>query len=427
VITRVCATAVAMFIVVAAVPQQASAVPTGVVPVVRVMATPATVSSATTAGSDWLSEVNTYRTATGLPPVSNQSSWEQGLRNHLAYLSSTPSAYFTGQYQSAHTENPQSPYYTQDGATEGGRSDLYQGAVGFTPVNYIDGWLAGPFHAIGMLRPQLTQVAFASDPGTGDGGLDVLGGLDYSVPARTTPVLFPGPDMTTNLTSFGRGESPNPLESCGSAFQDNPGLPVIMLLPNAPTTDLGASITGSDGSVQSTANGQLCVVDEHTYRSSDPVYGPTGQQILQSDHAVLLVTQHPYGWARNTVAVTQAGGAPISWSFTTAPSGPVTAGASYTLHVAGGAQTVLANLTVTNPQSAGFTTVYPCSQGQPIASTNNYVAGQTTPNAVAVRSDDNGNVCIYTSATTDLIWDQASESTTLPAHTPTRLLDTRSS
>ena len=419
---RVCAAAAAasLLVVLATSPLHASAARADVAPVAEI-ATPTA-----TASPDWLSEINAYRTASGLNPVTNQSSWEQGLRNHLAYLANTPQSYFTGEYRNLHTENPQSPYYTRDGELEGGRSDLSFGGVGSTPVKDIDRWLTGPFHAIGMLRPNLTQVAYASDPGTGNAGLDVIGGLDNSIPARTTPVLFPGPDMTTNLTQYGP-EYPDIMETCGPGFSDSPGLPLILLLPGAPNANLTASVSGPDGSVQSTANGQLCVVDEHTFHSSDTVYGPTGLQILQGDHAVLLVTKRPYTWGRNTVGVSQTGSAPISWSFTTAPTGPVPAGTLRTLHVAAGAQTVLANLTVTNPGGVGFTTVYPCGQDRPVASTNNFVAGQTTPNAVAVRSDDNGNVCIFTSATADLIWDQVSESTTLPAHTPTRLLDTRTS
>ena len=419
---RICAAAAASLLVVLATsPVPASAAGADVAPAAA-FATPAA-----TASPDWLTEINAYRTASGLNPVTNQPIWEQGLRNHFTYLTNTPKSYFTGDYENVHIENPQSPYYTADGAQEGARSNLTSSSVPTTPVQDIDGWLAAPFHAIGMLRPNLTQVAYASDPGHLNAGLDTSG-QDSSMPARTTPVLFPGPDMTTNLTRYNGGEVPDLMETCGPGFSASPGLPLILLLPGAPSKDLAASVSGPDGSVQSTGNGQLCVVDENTFRTSDTVYGSTGLQILQGDHAVLLITKLPYAVGRNTVGVSQTGSAPISWAFTVSPTGPVTATSSTTtLHVATGAQTVVANLTVTNPSGTGFTTVYPCSEVRPLASTNNYTAGQTTPNAVAVRSDDAGNVCIFTSATADLIWDQVSESDTLPAHSPTRLLDTRGS
>ena len=88
------------------------------------------------------------------------------------------------------------------GALEASRSDLTEGAVGDTPVEFIDTWLSAPFHALGLLRPGLKQVAFASDPTTGDAGIDVIGGLTASVPT-TSPVLFPGNGMVTNLTTLG--------------------------------------------------------------------------------------------------------------------------------------------------------------------------------------------------------------------------------
>ena len=420
--TRLCAAAAASLLVVLATsPVHASAAGADVAPAAEI-ATPTA-----TASPNWLTEINAYRTASGLNPVTNQSSWEPGLRNHFTYLTNTPKSYFTGDYENVHIENPQSPFYTTDGALEGARSNLSSSSVPTTPVQDIDGWLTAPIHAIGMLRPNLTQVAYASDPGHLNAGLD-LSGRDDSMPARTSPVLFPGPDMTTNLTSYGGSEVPDIMETCGPGFSNSPGLPLILLLPGAPSADLAASVSGPDGSVQSTGNGQLCVVDELTFHSSDALYGPIGKQILQGDHAVLLITKLPYAVGRSTVGVSQTGSAPISWAFTVSPTGPVTATSSTTtVHVATGAQTVLANLTVTNPGGTGFTTVYPCSQVRPLASTNNFTAGQTTPNAVVVRSDDNGDVCIFTSAAADLIWDQASESTTLPAHSPTRLLDTRGS
>ena len=101
--------------------------------------------------------------------------------------------------------------------------------------------------------------------------------------------------MTTKLTSYTGGESPDPLQTCGwSSRGASYGLPLIALLPSTPSADLQAEVVGTDGSTMSTANGQLCVVDESTYRSTDPVYGNTGKQILQDDHAVLLIARRPY-------------------------------------------------------------------------------------------------------------------------------------
>lgn len=90
-------------------------------------------------------------------------------------------------------------------------------------------------------------------------------------------------------------------------------------------------------------------------------------------------------------------------------------------------QTVLGNLTVTEPEVGGFTTVYPCAQGRPNASINNFVAGQTTPNFLAVPTDAAGELCFYSSVPAHLIFDSvaAVPSNTMAAGAAQRLLDTR--
>lgn len=86
---------------------------------------------------------------------------------------------------------------------------------------------------------------------------------------------------------------------------------------------------------------------------------------------------------------------------------------------------VLGNLTVTGATGRGYTTLYPCLEGRPVASVNNFVPGQTTPNFAATRADADGNICIYQSAPAHVVWDQAWSGTELTANTAQRLLDTR--
>lgn len=156
--------------------------------------------------------------------------------------------------------------------------------MGEDPVQLIDGWLAAPFHAVGLLRPGLQQVAFAYDPASGDAGIDVISGL--TGPGATGPVLFPGPGFTTDLTSFG-GELPDPPEVCG--WSGTPaGLPLIAMLPEVPSPDLTGTLAGPTDSDSSGA-GDLCIVDQYTYRSSDPVYGAAGLDNLRGERVVVLI------------------------------------------------------------------------------------------------------------------------------------------
>ena len=90
-----------------------------------------------------------------------------------------------------------------------------------------------------------------------------------------------------------------------------------------------------------------------------------------------------------------------------------------------GGSTVLGNLTVTNPEGGGFTTLFPCDTPQPNASTNNYTPNQTIANYAAVKSDSNGEICVYTTTTTHLIYDYSGFSYELTPQDPVRKLDTR--
>lgn len=66
---------------------------------------------------------------------------------------------------------------------------------------------------------------------------------------------------------------------------------------------------------------------------------------------------------------------------------------------------VVLNVTVTEPDGPGFVTVYPCSQGLPLASNLNFVWRQTVPNMVIAPVDAEGDVCFYTSTSTHILAD----------------------
>jgi alpha-tubulin suppressor-like RCC1 family protein len=63
------------------------------------------------------------------------------------------------------------------------------------------------------------------------------------------------------------------------------------------------------------------------------------------------------------------------------------------------------NVTVTGAQGDGFVTVWPCGTDKPNASSLNFVAGQTIPNAVITKIGAGGKVCLSTTAATFLLAD----------------------
>jgi len=125
-----------------------------------------------------------------------------------------------------------------------------------------------------------------------------------------------------------------------------------------------------------------------------------------------------------------------------APARAVPARGSINLTVSGrggvptsGASAVVLNVTVTAPTTGGYLTVYPGSSSRPTASSLDFIAKQTIPNAVTVKIGAGGQVTLYngSSGTVQLIADVAgyylSGTPTMPgtfvAVDPTRVLDTR--
>jgi hypothetical protein len=267
--------------------------------------------------TDWLGRVNEIRLGSQLQPVVENQSWSAGIAAHLYYLANTPSSYRTGEYESAHTENPASPYYTPEGDKEGRSSDLTFSSA--SNVDAINVWLTAPFHAIGILRPNLLEVAFARETPSGAAGLDVINGLFYPAPEQL--VLFPGPGSTIDLPRFG-GELPTPLETCEAQHPGvdygSAGLPLIALLTETPDPGLTAQLSKPDGSTDTSA-GDLCVITTHNFVTSDSVYGPAAAAILSADSAVVIVPRLPLVAGTYTARISQPGRPEIAWSFLSSP------------------------------------------------------------------------------------------------------------
>jgi len=104
------------------------------------------------------------------------------------------------------------------------------------------------------------------------------------------------------------------------------------------------------------------------------------------------------------------------------------------VHVAGtggvgaDASSAMLSVTVTDPRSDGFATVWPCGQPQPLASNLNFVAGQTRANAVLSQVGTNGDICVASNAAINLVVDVQGwfgPTSSYHAVTPTRVVDTR--
>ena len=87
------------------------------------------------------------------------------------------------------------------------------------------------------------------------------------------------------------------------------------------------------------------------------------------------------------------------------------------------------NVTVVGAAAEGYVTVWPCGSPQPDASSLNFAAGDTIPNAVISKLGTAGKVCLFTSADIDLLADLNGFYPAGSQYTPVvpgRMMDTRS-
>jgi hypothetical protein len=377
--------------------------------------------------ADWLTTVNYYRAMAGLGPVSEDPSMSAGAEAHSCYM------LYNG---ISHDEVPGNPGYTPEGDAAGNSGNVaVSSAINTSERSHVELWMTGPFHAIGVLRPNLRTTGFGKcdlpDTPTWHSGatLDVIRGL-VSAPRPSWPILFPGDGTTTNLDHFVT-ESPNPLTFCG--WSGSAGLPIIAMMPEAPT-NASATLVGPNGPIE------VCVLSAANTNG-------TAQQILQGDNAVVIVPRSPLPQGTFLVNASTAARS-VNWSFTVdaaaatgvvtvpvaSPTAPATGfaplpparvvdtrdglGASrlpaqaVTRVQIGGqggvpsaAKAVLANATITAPSGAGFLTLWDCSPSRPEVSTLNFTAGRTVANTATIPLDASGGLCVFTSVAADLVID----------------------
>ncbi len=380
----------------------------------------------------WLSVVNYYRAMAGLGAVVENTSLSPGAYNHSCYM------LWNG---ITHDETPGLRGYTTNGDTAGNNGNVaVSSGYDATDRNHIDLWMTGPFHAIGILRYNLQSVGYgkcttptnAYQPWKSAATLNVLTGLNYSLTRPATPILFPGNGTTTSLTKF-IAESPNPVSLCG--WTGAAGLPVIAMMPEKFTSVTSATITGPTGALPT------CAL--HAGNTSDP----TAKAILGGDNAVTVLPRTALVNGVYTVRIV-TNTRTVQWSFTVdsaAATGimpiptvtPVSGASAYTamtpfrladsrtkyritqllantpkkIKVAGvagipvDATALSANFTEVGAPGAGHLTVYNCTATRPTASTLNYYAGETVPNAGLFPLSSGGELCLFSPQTVHVVID----------------------
>ena len=412
---------------------------------------------------DWIGVVNAYRSMSGLGPVTENPTWSAEGRDHSCYM------LLNG---ISHHEVPGNPGYTPGGHTAGMNGNVaVSSSVDATARSHIELWMTGPFHAIGVLRHNLTSSGFGlcasstTSPWRSGATLDVLRGLG-DAPRPPIPTVFPGRETTVPLHRF-ITESPNPVTLCG--WSGDAGLPLIAMMPSG-VSAANSTLTGPNGPVET------C-----TLHPGNTGADATARSVLQSENAVVVVPRQHLATGRYTATVDTDGGS-VTWSFNVDPNAPLPsasapppataqptaieplpttstvgpesmfepitpyrhadsrqplrvsrlrAGTITRVEMAAKDVTaVSANFTVAGQAGAGYLSAFNCSPVAPDVSTVNFGSLPAANQAVVPLSS--GSLCLFSSVDTHVIIDvngvfraKGSGTTTFHPLAPSRVYDTR--
>ncbi len=259
--------------------------------------------------NQWLTVVNYYRRTAHLPPVRHDKDLSEAARKHARYMVRNDAI--------GHSESPKDPLYSVAGAEAASHSNV-AGWWGGSPSNrdFVEMWMTGPFHAVGILRPNLEKVGYgvaSDDKGlTTAAALDVLHGLDYTArPKVSYPIVWPGNGTTQPLASYTGGEYPDPLASC-NGYEEPSGLPIIVQFAE-PTRNVKASVSHRGDKLPA------CKVHATSYRNRDASAQALGRALLAGDNVVLVIPKKPLDPGSTYLVKVTSGGKTARSRFSISP------------------------------------------------------------------------------------------------------------
>src|SRR5581483_11635923 len=256
---------------------------------------------------DWLSQVNSHRNLAGLPEVTENPVWSDGCTKHARYMVKNN---FIG-----HTEDSSNPWYTPEGLAAAQSSNLFASSGKLTDDAAVDGWMEKPFHAVGILDPHLLKSGFGSyyesKTGVQTGAcLDVLRGQGNLPNGVTFPIAYPKSGASMLASSYGGGESPDPLTSCPS-YTAPTGPPIILQVGQGNVTPHVTAHSFSQG-------GTLlahCVFDETSYLNPNSTEQALARAVLDTRDAIILLPRDPLSPGVAYTASITVNGQVYTWSF----------------------------------------------------------------------------------------------------------------
>lgn len=260
----------------------------------------------------WLDYLNDIRQQAGLPTVSEDTAIAAGAQAHSEYMGRNDNPV-------ARTQLVNNIFYSDEGRIAAQRSNIFAlSSPGGTDLWGLNFWLSAPFHALGLLDPQLEQVGygrFRDDLGVVQiaAVLDVLSGINDAPPNVTYPIFYPPNGGQSYALRQILTEYPEPTASC-EGYEKPTGPPLILqlgagqLTPNV--TDFRVIVDGAEV--------EACAFDETNYSNRIDHAQTRGRQLLDWRDAVVLIPRQPFHVGQVVEAEVTANGTTYSWSFTTA-------------------------------------------------------------------------------------------------------------
>ena len=251
----------------------------------------------------WLDRVNLYRRQAGLDPVAESSSLSSDAVRHSKYM------VINGVV--SHSENSGNPGYSSAGNASAGRSNVYGTTLWTTTdVAAVDGWVTGPFHAVGFLTPNLVEVGFGSYRNANASyirmaaTLDIWGGQRDWSKTPDTAYAWPGDGSVVPVRRH-INEWPSPTSHCPG----HQGLPVIAFFEQAvDVQDVSFTHNGSTLS--------HCSFDGTTYANGDGSARSLARSILNGANAVVVMPEAPLAPGESYCFSVDSGNETVSSCFT---------------------------------------------------------------------------------------------------------------
>ncbi len=186
-------------------------------------------------GSTYGGEVNAIRGLAGLRAVELDEALSRACHLHARYLV-TNSAHPKAQGLGAHVELEELPGYTAEGAKAASTSNIFWGR---DIAGSVDLWMAGLYHRIPFLRPNLKRIGLGYE-----GEVVVMDVISGDVGYDYASVAYPADGQANVPTEFGV-EIPNPLPK---GAPSPAGYPITLQFPLvAKVIGVEAELTDSGG------------------------------------------------------------------------------------------------------------------------------------------------------------------------------------